>query len=236
MARRPQAATSLRPAPFGTAAGGQPGRNGAVLAPLPRQRRRSMLALGVTLTGLGALAAAWLFTSSGHRVPVLEAARNIPAGAVITAADLSAATISGTGLTTIPARQEPQVTGTTAAVGLRAGTILVPADLTSAAVPGPGQQLVPVALKSSQIPASGLAPGDHVLVIATPGAAGQAAAGQSGTPALTAPADATVYQVSPPGQDGTVTVDLLVAAAAGPPVAQQASTGQVALIVTPRNG
>lgn len=190
-----------------------------------------MLALGVVLAGLGALAGAWVFTSFSHQVSVLEVTRNLPPGTQITAADLAPVTISATsGVKTIPARQEAQVTGLTAAVGLRAGTLLIPTDLTSALVPAAGQQLVPVALKSDQIPASGLAPGEQVLVVPTPGAAGQQASAQM---VLAQPVPATVYRVAGPDQNGNVVVDLLVAAGQGPPVAKQASTGQVALVVNP---
>jgi len=195
-----------------------------------------MLWLGIALAALGSLTVAWLFTAAGHRVPVLAVARNVPAGSVITQSDLSVATISGSGMTTIPARQESQVTGRTAAVGLQSGALLVPSDITSAPVPGPGQQLVPIPLKSIELPASGLAPGDQILVIATPGSGGQAASGQSGPPALTGSVPATIYQVSAADQSGDVTVDLIVSAQNGSPVARQASTGQIAIIVTPGNG
>ena len=158
-----------------TAPGRRPGRPGPVRprapspaapGPVPRQRRRSILALGVVLAGVGALAGAWAFTSFSHRADVLAAARDIPAGTRITAADLAPVPVSaGSGIKVIPARQESQAVGEIAAVSLRAGTLLVPADLTATAVPGPGQQLVPVTLKASQLPASGLAPGDQVLVV-----------------------------------------------------------------------
>ncbi len=195
-----------------------------------------MAALGVVLAGLGALAGAWVFTSFSHRSAVLAVARDVPAGAQITQADLTAAAISAGGaVTTIPARQEPQVTGRVAAVDLPAGTLLVPADLTSAMVPGPGQQLVAVALKAGQLPASGLAPDDQVLVVATPGEAGQPASGLAGPRALAQGGlAAAVYRVSGVDQNGEVVVDLLVAAGQGPPVARQASTGQIGLVVTPR--
>lgn len=223
---------SFRPALPGRA--GSDGKAGArPLPPVPRHRRRSMLALGVVLAGLGALAGAWVFTSFSHQVSVLEVTRNLAPGTQISAADLAPVTISAdSGVKSIPARQEGQVTGLTAAVGLRAGTLLVPADLTSALIPAAGQQLVPVSLKSDQLPASGLAPGGQVLVVPTPGAAGQQASGQA--PVLAQPVPATVYRVAGPDQNGNVVVDLLVAAGQGPPVAKQASTGQIALVVNPR--
>ena len=223
-----------RPAARGTARPDgtrRPAPPPAAPGPVPRQRRRSVLALGVVLAGTGALAGAWAFTAAVHRADVLAVARDIPAGTRITAADLAPVPVSASGLTVIPARQETQVTGQIAAVPLRAGSLLVPADLTTALVPGPGQQLVPVALKASQLPASGLAPGEQVLVIATPGAAGQPASG-SGQAPLTQDVPATVDRVTAPDGSGTVTADLLVAAGQGPAVAQQDSTGQIALVIT----
>ncbi len=74
-----------------------------------------------------------------------------------------------------------------------------------------------------------------MLVVATPGAAGQAASG-SGQAALAQDVPAAVYQVSAPDTSGDVVVDLLVAAGQGPGVAQQDSTGQIALIVTATGG
>ena len=225
--------TGFRPAARGPEAADGNGARPGSLAPLPRQRRRSMLALGLVLAGLGALTGAWAWTSSSHRVTVLAVTRDVPPGTQVTAADLAPEAVSvGSGVKTIPAAQESQVAGEVAAVGLVPGTLLAPGDLTSALVPGKGQQLVPVDLKSTQLPASGLAPGEQVLVIATPGAAGQAGQAQSGAVPLTGDVPAMVYAVSPPDDSGDVVVDLLVAAAAGPPVAQQDSTGQIALIVT----
>jgi hypothetical protein len=233
MTSRLPGALSFRPAPAGHAdSDGKSGGPRSPLAPVPRHRRRSMLALGVVLAGLGALAGAWVFASFSHRVEVLALTQNVAVGAQVTPADLAPVAISaGSGVKTIPARQEEEVTGLVAAVGLRAGTLLVPADLTSALVPGAGQQLVPLALKSDQLPASGLDPGAQVLVVPTPGAAGQPA---SGTAVLAQDVPATVYRVAGPDQNGNVVVDLLVAAGQGPPGAEQASTGQVALVVTPR--
>ena len=233
MDRRRSGAISFRPAlPGRGEADGKASQDRVPLAPVPRQRRRSMLALGVVLAGLGALAGAWVFASFSHRAEVLALTRNVAMGTQLTPSDLAPVAISaGSVVKTVPIRQEAQVTGLVAAVGLRTGALLVPADLTSALVPGAGQQLVPVALKSDQLPASGLAPGGQVLVVPTPGAAGQQASGQA---VLAQAVPAAVYRVSAPDENGNVVVDLLVAAAQGPPVARQASTGQIALIITPR--
>jgi hypothetical protein len=86
---------------------------------------------------------------------------------------------------------------------------------------------VTIALRPSQMPASGLNPGDRVLVISTPGT--QAAA----TP-LIQQVPATVLAVAGPTQDGYMTVDVEIAAAEGAAVARQSSTGRIALVITAR--
>jgi hypothetical protein len=193
-----------------------------------------MMAAGVAITVASGLAAAWLVTSAGHRVAVLAAAHNIPIGSVITQADLQTVDISTSpGVATIPASQAGQVAGREAAVDLRAGTLLAASDLTTTVVPGPGQVLVPVALKSWQMPASGLAPGDTVLVIPAP-TAGAQPGGASGPAPQTGNVPATVYRVSAPDQAGNVTTDLLLPAKDGPVVAREAAAAQVALIETYR--
>jgi hypothetical protein len=227
----PQLATAQRPAGSQNPAARLPGS----APPLPRQRRRGLLLLGVALTCAAGVATAALVTSAGHRVPVVVATRDIPLGAVITAADLSTAEVStGAGVSSIPGRQESQVTGQIAATDVPAGTLVVPGDLTSAAGPAAGQALVPVALKSWQIPASGLAGGTPVQAVPTPGAAGQAGSGGPAGQALGHPVTATVYRVSGADAAGNIVVDLLVPAAEGSAVARQASTGQIAIIETGR--
>ena len=140
------------------------------------------------------------------------------------------------GVHVIPGSQVGQVTGEIAAVALRPGTLLNPADLTAAQPPGSGQVLIPVPVKPETLPASGLAPGDHVLVVPTPGDQGQASSSNS-APALTAPVAATVAAVDARAdQDGFDVVDVLVAASSGNSVAAQVSTGQFALVVTKRGG
>ncbi|MGO8960158.1 MAG: SAF domain-containing protein [Streptosporangiaceae bacterium] len=202
---------------------------------LPRRRRPSMIALAVVMAGTGALLSVAMYRHADHSVPVVLVTAPVPAGAPITAADLSRASVTvSPGIKVIPATQLGQVVGEIAAVGLRPGTLLAPADLTTRQPPAPGQELVPVAVKPALLPASGLSPGDHVLLVPTPG--DQGAAGTAvGGPTLAAPVSAVVAAVNAiADQDGFDVVDLLVGTASGPAVAQQASTGQFALIVTKR--
>ena len=206
------------------------------LPALPRRRKPAMIALAVVMAGTGALMSVAVYRHADHAVPVVLVTAPVPAGAAITSADLSQASVTVTsGIRVIPAAQLGQVVGEIAAVGLRPGTLLAPGDLTSRQPPALGQQLVPVAVKPALLPASGLSPGDHLLFVPTPG--DQGAFGSAGAaPSITAPVPAVVAAVNAvTDQDGLDVVDLLVQAARGPAVAQQASTGQFALIVTKRS-
>ncbi len=196
-----------------------------------------MIALAVAMAGTGALMSAALYSHADHGEQVVLVAAPVPAGMPITAADLSQASVSfSPAIQVIPAAQLAQVTGEIAAVTLRPGTLLAPADLTAQQPPMPGQQLVPVAVKPALLPASGLSAGDHVLIVPTPGDQGSAGSASADI-SLAAPVAATVAAVNAVAdQDGLDVVDLLVPASSGPAVAQQASTGQFALIVTRRSG
>jgi hypothetical protein len=236
-------------APIGTAyfpeADVRPSVNGqqpAALAPgklrgLPRRRRPAMLALAVAMAGAGVLVSATLYRQASHSEPVVVVTASIPPGAVITAADLTTADVRvPAGIHVIPGAQLAQVSGAIAAVSLRPGTLLAPADLTTSLPPGPGQDLVAIAVKPEALPASGLVAGNRVLIVATPGDQGQA--GTSSLPAsLPAPVAGVVEAVSTAvDQQGFDVVDVLVAKSVAVAVAAQASTGQVALVITSRGG
>jgi hypothetical protein len=205
------------------------------LARLPRRRRPLMVALAVAVMGVGILTSVTLARAAGHQSPVVMVTAAVPAGTTITAADLGTTTAAaGPGIQLIPARRIGELPGKVAATTLQPGTLLVPADLTTSLPPAAGQVLVPLAVRPATLPASALAPGDHVDVVATTGAQGQAASGTS-RPSITAPIHGVVQSVNTvPDQDGFDIVDLLVPAASGRPLANQASTGQFALIVTYR--
>jgi hypothetical protein len=235
--------TTGNPAPgIGAAYHPEPDRtpNGSGMAPqlgqlrgLPRRRRPAMIALSVALVGAGVLVSAGLYQRANHQVPVVLVTAAVPAGTAITAADVGTTTVAaGPGVQLIPASQLQQVIGEIAATALRPGTLLAASELTRAQPPAAGQVLVPVPVKPSALPASGLFPGDQVLAIATPGAPGGNA---SAAPVLIRPVAGLVQRVRyVPDQDGLDVVDLLVPASAGTAVAQQAATGQIALIVTRR--
>lgn len=219
--------------PAGTTLPGTP-----QLRRLPRRRRPGMVALAVALIGAGVLGSAALYVRQNHQVPVLVVTEPVSAGSVITASDIGTTSVAaGPGVQVIPARQYQQVIGLVAATSLRPGTLLAASELTTARPPASGQALVPVAVRPSAIPAGGLNTGDELLIVPTTGTPGTgSSAGGSGPPILTKPVPAVVQQVGAGiNQDGLVVVDLLVAYQEGVPVAQQAATGDIALVVTHRS-
>lgn len=221
-------------APNGTGHGGLAAEAGH-LRGLPRRRRPAMIALAVAMAGAGVVVFAAVYQRADHQVPVVMVTRPVPAGEVIISADLASTTVNvGRGIHVIPAAQIGQVSGEIAAVALRPATLLAPSDLTTSQPPAPGQELVAVPAKPYTLPVSGLAPGDHLLIVATPGQQGQAGSSVS-APSLSGPVAAVVEAVSiVPDQDGFDVVDLLVSDTNAAAVASQVSTGQFALIVTKR--
>jgi hypothetical protein len=202
----------------------------AALPPLPRHRRRGMVAISIALIAVGALGAAYLVTGLDKRSAVIVAARDIPVGQQLAAEDLAEAMVGAEpGVAMIPARQLPEVVGQMAATDLPQGTLLGPASISGEPSPREGEQLVPVALKPSQLPARGLKPGDHVVVIITPGE--QAVPGQQQEPPAGDVA-AVVDRVAGPGSEGLVVVDLLVEAGSGALIARHAAGGRIAVLLT----
>jgi SAF domain len=220
----------------GSARTGSPqGAAAGRLRNLPRRRRPAMIALAVAMAGTGVVVSAAIYQREDHQVPVVTVTRPVPAGAVVSASDLGTASISlGGGIAVIPASQLRQVVGEVAAVGLQPGTALSPSELTSSRPPARGVELVPAAVRPADLPATGLAAGDRVLVVPTPGVQGQPGAA-SGAPSLADPVSAAIEAVtSVPDAEGFDVVDLLVNDADAVAVASQVSTGQFALIVTRR--
>ena len=221
--------------PTGSGRGGSHGFDTRRLPGLPRRRRPAMIALAVAMAGAGVVVSAAVYQRAEQQIVVIMVTESVPVGARITPADLSTTSITaGSGIKVIPASQVGRVTGEIAAVSLRPSTLLAPSDLTTVQSPVSGQELIVAPTKPYALPASGLQPGDRVLVVATPGQQGQA--GSSGlVPSLTTPVPGVVEAVSDvPDSDGFDVVDLLVADGSAAAVANQVSTGQFALIVTKR--
>ncbi len=205
----------------------------APLVRLPRRRRPMMIVAAALLVGVGILVSVAMYQRVDRQVPVLVVTRDVAVGGALTTADLSTASIAATGVSDIPARQRSQVIGLVAGTALHPGMLLAASDLVSSLPPAPGQVLVAMSLRPSALLASGVAPGDHVTLVATPGVIGENDSGATPNDSLTSPVAAVVQAVdATPNQDGDVVVDVLVPAGAGAAVLQQDSTGQLGLVVT----
>lgn len=185
------------------------------------------------------LAAGWLWTQKGHQTEVLEVTRSLPAGAVLTQADLGSVSVSGVA-GAIPVSELSQAVGKTLVVGLTPGQILTQGVVTSSPVPGAGFRVVAALLVAGRMPA-GLSPGSSVDVLAAPAAASSSvASSQLSNPEVLA----TGIQVLAVGESastssagGTGTqVSLLVPAASANVVAEYAAAGEIVLVQAPLGG
>lgn len=189
------------------------------------RRNPRLMVLGIVAALGGSVVGAWMLTTISQTAPVLVVARPVPAGAVITAQDLTTAQLPADPvIAAIPATDRQTVLGQRAATNLVAGAVLAPGSTTADPVPAPQMSVVGVSLKPSQMPAMPLGVGDEVRVVVGV---------RDGDPlpdgdAKELRAVVTDLQV---GEDGTSVVDLTVPEAQANELAVWASTGRVVLVV-----
>jgi Flp pilus assembly protein CpaB len=144
------------------------GREGEARAPVGSPRFVQPIPLaGIVLMLVGLLVVLGYSAAAGRRTPVLVAARNLPAGAVVRASDLRSSRIGADGdvlAALVTARQEPSIVGRRLAVPVGAGEPFPRAALVaSSASPAAFTLAVPAAHALG----GQLQPGDHVSVLAT---------------------------------------------------------------------
>jgi hypothetical protein len=229
--------------PVGGAAPGQTGTTGRVGPPLPsplgdaklgerlpkvrRPRRPALAAAGVVLMVLCGLFSAALAAASDHRVKVLALARDVQAGQALSAQDLKAAEISGSGVRALGAVGASSLVGQTVTASLSAGTLLNPSMLTAAPLPGAGLQLVALAVKPGGVPAEAV-PGRNVSIVRVVAAAD----GKTTVPAVLVE-KALLVSVRTDISSGTVVLSVQVPTAAVVNVAQASAAGAVAVTLLP---
>lgn len=217
-------------------------------------RRRPALAVGSLALVIACVAAfTGLYARAGDLVSVIAVAHTVPQGATVTANDLTVVRMSATtGVASIRASDAAEVVGRRAAEQLEPGTLLATDELVTRFAPPSGKSIVGVAVKTGQIPASGVSPGETVDVIVTglPEDSSAVASGQPDGDAATPTIDgesissgtvivpgATVVEVAPSpdsSDSGTTVVSLLIRSSLAPLVASASVAGQAALvIVTP---
>ncbi|MGC4769147.1 SAF domain-containing protein [Micromonospora sp. DT44] len=147
-----------------------------------RRVRPGLLGLAVLLIALGGLGAAFAVTSVRATGSYLAVARPVEVGREVTAADLITVQVAGgQGLRPVPAGRLDEVVGKRAAVALVPGTLLTLGQVTDDPLLGPGQQQIALGLKTAQVPARELHPGDKVLLVSTPDDDATGAAATAGT-------------------------------------------------------
>lgn len=195
-----------------------------------RVRPKGYAALAVALlVGCGALGF-WLYTSAGQKVPIVEAARNMPVGHVITRADLTTVEVSGE-ITAVAGNHLASLEGQQAAVGIQRGTPIQRSMVTSGSVLPGGLDLVGVSAAPGQIPSSGLTAGDKVEVLQLPqkGVATAPKAGDATQAVLVK--SATVYDVrANTSSSGGTLLTLVVPQETAFGVAQASNAGLIALV------
>jgi SAF domain len=235
-ARQSTDPSTLTPAPvdrrFGTATLGHPdppplpppGMEPPGDAPGRRPGLDRLIMPAVALLVVGAfLLGRWL--ADRGEVAVWQVTRPIPAGKVVTEADLrQGAVAKAISEGALPATDDPD--GHVARVPIPAGALLTPDVLTRGpALPGQGEALVGIALAPGAAPAEGLATGDLVRVIQLSATAEEIRQRGGGRLVLAA---APVWATRA-GKDGTTVVTLLVAVEDADHVAGLSARGAVAL-------
>ena len=120
----------------------------------PKLRRRPAIVAGaIGAVCLGAVLAAWAWSSSTSTQQVLVSTTAIPRGTVIEAEDLTTARISDDpAVALLPASAADEVVGHRAALDVAAGGLLTPDVVQEGSLPASGQSVVGVALKPEQAP------------------------------------------------------------------------------------
>lgn len=196
----------------------------------PKLRRQPALVAGaVVAICLGAILAAWAWTSTTDTQEILVARHTIERGSLIDADDLARVHVSvDPALNPVAAASFDRVVGKRAALDIAGGGILTPSSFTSTMVPKSGYSVVGVALAPGQAPGLDLRYGDHVRVVVTP------ARGED-LPAGAPPfSEATVVGVHVSQTTGKTVVDLLVPHAQAPVLAARVATGNIAIVLDSR--
>lgn len=213
----------------------------APAAPPPAGRHRAPrhLLLGLALMVGFSLLFAALALRADPASPVLTVAGPVPAGAVISDADLAVVRmVPDPGMRVFTEADRSQVVGSTAAVPLAPGSVLLPAHIGAPSWPPAGESVVAVALAAGQVPA-GLVAGSQVtvLVVSASGGDGTPQEGDveqgQGSPAAVG---ATVVDTAVPDVAGQVVVSLLLPSPDARLVAAAGGEGVSLLLEHPTGG
>lgn len=218
----------------GAAAAAPVGTNRPVLPPAPalvtprRQPKRLMIAAGVLVVVIGALAAYWFSQSATERIDVVAMAKDVQWGEQIQADDLQRVeVVADPGVTPLPWSDATSLVGKYATSKLWAGTLISPSAVTGQRVLEAGHALVGLSVKAGQMPTSPLQPGDPVQLVTVPE--------QNSTDTPPGPVAATVYRTSTEVSGGFVPVDVIVPQADAARLATVSAAGRIVIVLLPRS-
>ena len=211
------------------------GHRGVVPPPGPQVRkrerpRRGLIATGVVLVLVCALAAALVYQHQGGKVSVIKVAKAVPAGHRIEASDLTTAEMASSDIPAFAGNHMDEVVGKVAVVGLVPGEVLNAAMVATKPPTRAGYVVAGVSLKAGQLPAGGVSAGDQVMVILLP--AQSAAGGSSGSATVLENSVQVTDSAATPDGTGSV-VSLLIPKADAAQLAQANNAGLVALSQVP---
>jgi pilus assembly protein CpaB len=211
------------------------GRGGFRLSSGSYRRRPWQIGLGVALVVLCGAIGATLFQSSAKRVAVVIAARNLPAGTVLTPADLATGSLPASdNITAMSASGENILIGQQLAVPTTQGQLMVRAMVSSHPPLAAGSEVVGLLLKGDQMPSVPIVIGDRVQIIAV-SAPGETVSGSATTVGTSLVASATVLAVGPAAStqsEYVADLSLEVPTVDAPKVAGYAAADQIAITLT----
>jgi Flp pilus assembly protein CpaB len=183
------------------------------------------VALALTLIVGCAAVGAYLYTAAGAKTAVVVVVRDVPEGRALQRDDLSTVAVAG-GVTAISASHLDSVVGQAAAVHLLPNMLLQRSMVTPGSAMTSTDAQVGVVVKSGQIPADGLIPGDVVEVVALPAAS----ASQPSPPQVLVDKARVFASRVDPAQTGGTLLTLVVPRDRAVAVAAASGAGQIALI------
>ena len=211
---------------------GSTASRGDRLPPPPRERRPALAALAVLLIVGGAALAGLLALRADERVAVLVVARDLPAGAQISDADLTSTPVAAEDTKLIAQSAQPSVVGQYTRVALVKGQLLDSAMITKDQALQPGEVAVGAALAGGRMPASGLQAGDIVQLVGVGDASGDSA---DGTVIVEkARVSSTRESESGGASSSTTFVTFAVSGNDAPDVATVAAAGDLAVVLVSR--
>lgn len=129
-----------------------------------------LIGLGIALTAVGGLGAAWLASNRTGAISVVGVARELHAGQVIHRQDLVSVRIeAASGLKSLPAQRAEEIVGKRTLVRLLPGSLLNPDAVADRVVPAAGQAVLGLEAGPGQRPAVPLETGDPVEIVYAPG-------------------------------------------------------------------